>query len=138
MAARLDNTNARQHGAAGLERRIYLKLPLAEQDYNRRAEIIAILGYDPLDLPPGPLGLVIERIADNYLLAERFEGARHYAAEKEDYQQYATLAQRSGWRNDKVIGQLVELIKLQSSRDDGSIEAAIVSAKGKNGNTETD
>ena len=128
MAAREENTNALKHGASGLERRIYQKLPLAEQDYNRRAEIVATLGYDPLNLPPGPLGLVIERIADNYLLAERFEGARHYAAEKEDYQSYATLAQRSGWRNDKVIGQLIELLKLQSGSDD-SIEAAINSAR---------
>lgn len=131
MAAPKHNENNLRHGASGLEARIYQKLPLAEDDKHLRDEIISKLGpYDSNALPSGPLGYLIDLVADNVLLALRFRGARHYAAEKGDLDLYATLAQRSGWRNDKAINQLVQLLELQSTNDDSSIEAAINSARG--------
>lgn len=101
----------KKHGASGLERRIEQNLPLAADDKQRRDEIIAQLGYEVL--PSGALGFLIEAVADNVLLAERFRGARNWAAERGDIERFEQLAQRSGWRNDKAIGQLLTMVKLQ-------------------------
>jgi hypothetical protein len=52
-------------------------------------------------------------VGDNLLLSERFQGARHWAAQQQDIQKWISLAQKSGWRNDKAISQLLDLIKMQ-------------------------
>lgn len=133
MAAPQGNTNGQKHGAEGAMKRIQTGLPLAEDDKLLRDEIITALGYDPNALPAGPLGYLIDLIGDNVLLALRFRGARHYAADRGDLNLYAALSQRSGWRNDKAIGQLAELIKLQAGMGDDKIIDAIASARGTNG-----
>lgn len=117
------NGNAVTHGASGIERRIEKRLPLAEDDKRLRDEIIISLGYDPAALPRGPMGHVVDLVADNVLLAQRFRSARHWAAEQGNIERFTALAQRSGWRNDKAIGQLLELVKLQQGDDTNVIEA---------------
>lgn len=123
-----------KHGAYGIERRVVQGLELPQHYIQRRNDIIRRLGYDPEALPAGPLGEYVLTVADNGCLAEDFRDARHWAQENSD-PVYSTLAQRSGWRNDKYAGQLLELHKLQASADDGSIEAAIASARGQNDHT---
>lgn len=124
-----DNGNkaAVLHGAEGTLRRFARGLPLAEDDAHLHREIINTLGYDPIQLT-GALGYLVELIADNVLLAIRFKSARHWAAEQGDVEKYAALSQKSGWRNDKAIGQLLELAKLQAE-DTSHIIDALKSAK---------
>jgi len=118
MAAPRANQNAVRHGASGTERRIEKGLPLAESDHRRRTEIIRDMGYDPGALPAGPLGLLVDLVADDVLIAYRHREARQWAAERGDEEAYFRLSQRGGWRNDKAIGQLFELMKLQAGTPD--------------------
>jgi hypothetical protein len=112
--ARPGNRHAEKHGASGLERRIETGLPLRADDLQEKREIQREMGYDPEALPAGPLGLAVELISDNVLLARRFQAARAWAAEQGEPAAYERLGQRSGWRNDKAINQLIELVKIQS------------------------
>lgn len=125
------NKTALKHGAEGTLRRIVKGLPLAEDDKRLHSEIISKLGYDPDNLPAGPLGYFIDLLADDLLLANRFKAARQWAAEQGEIELYISLSQKSGWRNDKASPKLLELMRLQASGDDRVIEAALSSAKGE-------
>lgn len=128
--ARPGNGSAIKHGAYGLEKRLQLGLSLTADEVKQKREILVQMSFDPDNLPAGPLGIAIERTAANVLLAYRTEYAANWAAEH-DPDAWPTLAQRSGWRNDKVIGQLLELAKLQQSGDALVIDA-IQDARAKN------
>lgn len=116
MAGQIDNTNNKKHGAFGLEKRIYDGLALRIDDQKERLEIQAELGYDVL--PSGPLGIAVELIADNVLIARRFRSARQWAIEQGDREAYEKLQQRSGWRNDKAVTQLLNLFEMQKEEND--------------------
>lgn len=133
MSAPPNNSNNKKSGIYGLERRIYNGLSLPDSYIQQRNEKIRLLGYEPDALPAGPLGEFILTVADNGCLSEDFRAARHWAKEN-DAESYPSLAQRSGWRNDKYANQLLELLKLQSGKDDGSIIDALSSARGDDGN----
>lgn len=114
---------ALKHGAAATEVRVTRGLPLASDDKLLHDEIINQLGYDSGDMPPGAMGLMIGLIADNVLLSVRFKSARHWAAEQGDLERYVNLSQRSGWRNDRSIKQLLSLVELQAKSDNLIIDA---------------
>jgi hypothetical protein len=127
MTAPKGNKFAVRHGASGLERRLETGLPLRADELAEKKEIQREMGYDVL--PAGPLGLAIDLISDNVLLARRFQAARIWAAERGDREAYERLGQRSGWRNDKAINQLMDLAKAQGKNDDTVILDAITNAK---------
>ena len=116
-----------KHGAEGTLKRIAKGLPLAEDDKRLHSEIVSQLGYDPDNLPSGALGLAVDLLADNLLLAIRFKGARHWAAQEGDLESYVSLAQKSGWRNDKALAQLLEFMKLQKADNALDYEQIIAS-----------
>lgn len=132
MAAREENTNAKKSGIYGLERRFYNGLTLPDSYIQQRNEKIRQLGYEPDALPAGPFGEFILTVADNGCLSEDFRAARHWAKEN-DAESYPTIAQRSGWRNDKYAAQLLELMKLQSKDDDSLDYERIIQEQVKNG-----
>ena len=121
MTAPKGNKFAVRHGASGLERRIETGLPLRTDELTEKKEIQREMGYDVL--PAGPLGLAIDLISDNVLLARRFQAARIWAAERGDREAYERLGQRSGWRNDKAISQLLNLVEMQADQEPEFIEA---------------
>jgi hypothetical protein len=57
------------------------------------------------------------------LLARRFQAARTWAAEQGDREAYERLGHRSGWRNDKAISQLFNLVEMQADQEPEFIEA---------------
>lgn len=120
-----NNTYAKKHGAEGTLKRVINNLPLAINDQKRRDEIVTLLGYDVL--PAGALGFLVEAIADNVLIAERFREARVWAVENGSIEDYERLSQRSGWRNDKIISQLPVLVELQ--KDDSLDYESILRAE---------
>ena len=124
MTAPKGNKFAVRHGASGLERRIETGLPLRTDELTEKKEIQREMGYDVL--PAGPLGLAIDLISDNVLLARRFQAARIWAAERGDREAYERLGQRSGWRNDKAISQLLNLVEMQADQEPEFIEALAV------------
>ncbi len=96
-------------------RRVERGLPLAEEDKRLLNEITIRLGYDPHNLPAGPVGFLVEAIADNILIAQRFRDGRAWSSEYGTKEDYERLSQKSGWRNDKVITQLPILIELENN-----------------------
>lgn len=129
-----NNKKALKHGADGALRRIRNDLPLAEDDKRLHSEIVSQLGYNADELPKmGVVGFIVDLVADNILLAHRFKGARHWAADQNNVNAYASLAQKSGWRNDKAIAQLLELARLQAEGDN-VIQLAIDSIRSEDDN----
>ena len=131
--APVGNTNTQKHGAYGLKKRIETGLTTRD-DYKRYIALLSRWGLTPADIEGmGMLGSAIEAKAWQGLVAEDATGAYLFVKEtSDDLDQIVKLGKYAGYHLSKYAKDLLTLHDALHA-DDGSIEAALLSARGTNG-----
>lgn len=117
----LDRQTALKHGAFGTDRRVYMRQQLRPEDQAIRQEILVLMGYDPAALPAGPLGVAVDRISSQVLVALKFEGAVRWAEENNLPEDRERLLKGLRQANDSCIKHLLDLSDRQA-QESGSID----------------
>lgn len=129
-----NNSNAVKHNGYGLTKRLEAGLT-TKDDYKRYVALLDKWGVTPAQVEAsGMLGSAISAKAWQGLIAEDATGAYLFVKENspDDLDTIIRLGKNAGYHLSKYAKDLLTLNDALHA-DDGSIEAAISSAKGNNG-----